>query len=76
MDGNIEIQTPLLDLSKREIIELGTQLEVPLGLTHSCYDPVGDTSCGHCDSCLLRLAGFAQAGLIDPIVYAEVADAR
>ena len=74
-DGPVEIKTPLVDLTKREIIELGTELEVPLGLTHSCYDPIGGVACGYCDSCLLRLAGFAQAGLKDPVTYAEVANA-
>ena len=75
MDGPIEIKPQLLNLSKRQSIELGTQLKVPLALTHSCYDPISDQSCGHCDSCLLRLTGFAQAGLEDPIVYAETANA-
>jgi 7-cyano-7-deazaguanine synthase len=75
MDGTIEIKTPLLDLSKREIIERATRLKVPLALTHSCYDPINEQSCGQCDSCLLRLTGFAQAGLTDPIVYAGSADA-
>lgn len=66
-----EIRTPLIDLSKAAIIELGTRLGVDYGLTHSCYDPddVG-RACGRCDSCKLRLEGFAAAGLTDPVPYA------
>ena len=68
-DGAISISTPLLQLTKREIVELASALQVPLGMTHSCYDPVDHLSCGHCDSCLLRLAGFEAAGVEDPIIY-------
>jgi 7-cyano-7-deazaguanine synthase len=65
-----QIHTPLIRLSKAEIIRLGTQLGVDYGLTHSCYDPdASGTSCGRCDACLLRLAGFAAAGLRDPLPY-------
>ncbi len=67
---NLNIHTPLIHLSKAEIIRLGVSLGVDYSLTHSCYDP--DSSgrpCGECDSCLLRLAGFAEAGLIDPLRY-------
>ena len=62
--------TPLVSLTKTEIVQLGTKLGVDYSLTHSCYDPDSDgQSCGHCDSCLLRLTGFAEAGLTDPVTY-------
>jgi 7-cyano-7-deazaguanine synthase len=65
------IHAPLVDLSKADIIRRGLSLEVPYELTHSCYDPTRDgLSCGHCDSCLLRLAGFRDAGVADPVPYA------
>lgn len=67
---HIEIRTPLLKLTKSEIIRLGLTLEVPFHLTHSCYDPVGTVACGQCDSCLIRKRGFAEAGVVDPIPYA------
>jgi 7-cyano-7-deazaguanine synthase len=66
----IQIHTPLIRLSKREIIELAVELGVDLRLTHSCYDPdAAGRSCGRCDSCRLRLKGFAEAGLKDPVEY-------
>ena len=69
-DGRkIVIDTPLLELSKKEIVLLGTKLGAPLELTTSCYRG-GEAACGACDSCLLRLKGFAEAGLRDPIPYA------
>ncbi|MBN9658517.1 MAG: 7-cyano-7-deazaguanine synthase QueC [Acidobacteria bacterium] len=68
--GRLKIHTPLISLSKAEIIRLGVSLGVDYGLTHSCYDPVGGKPCGHCDSCQLRLAGFREAGLQDPLEYA------
>ena len=68
-DGRkIVIETPLLYLSKREIILKGIQLEAPLEMTTSCYRGE-DLACGQCDSCLLRLKGFEAAGSIDPISY-------
>ena len=68
-DGRlIKIETPLLKLSKKEIVELGTRLRAPLELTTSCYRG-GEAACGTCDSCLLRLKGFAEAHLTDPIPY-------
>jgi 7-cyano-7-deazaguanine synthase len=68
--GALRIHAPLLELTKADIIRRGTALGVDYSLTRSCYDPAGDgASCGHCDSCLLRLRGFAQAGLTDPIPY-------
>lgn len=63
----ITIHTPLIDLSKADIIRRGNALGVDYGLTLSCYDPSSDGKpCGHCDSCLLRARGFEDAGLIDP----------
>ena len=69
--GNLNIETPLLHLSKAEIIALAASLDSPLHLTHSCYDPIDGVSCGVCDSCILRLKGFNEAGITDPIAYAE-----
>jgi 7-cyano-7-deazaguanine synthase len=66
----LRIHTPLLHLSKAQIIQRGRELGVDYSLTHSCYDPSPNgTSCGQCDSCLLRLKGFAEAGVADPIPY-------
>ena len=66
----LHIHTPLIALSKREIIELAKELGVDLGLTHSCYDPDSrGRACGRCDSCRLRLKGFAEAGMKDPLEY-------
>ncbi len=64
------IHAPLIALSKAEIIRRGMELGVDYGLTHSCYDPdERGRGCGHCDSCQLRLKGFAEAGLTDPAPY-------
>ncbi len=69
---HIQIHTPLLKLTKAEIIKLGTDLGVDYSLTHSCYDPAKDgRSCGHCDACQLRLRGFREAGLTDPVEYVD-----
>ena len=69
-DSPYRIHAPLISLTKSEIIERGTSLGVDYSLTHSCYDPTDDGhSCGRCDSCTLRLKGFSEAGLIDPITY-------
>jgi 7-cyano-7-deazaguanine synthase len=66
------IRAPLLQLNKAAIIRLGTGLGVDYGLTWSCYDPAPQgRACGRCDSCRLRLKGFAEAGLTDPIRYAR-----
>jgi 7-cyano-7-deazaguanine synthase len=65
----ITIRTPLLDLTKADIIRLGASLGLNYALTHSCYDPLPDgRPCGRCDSCLLRAKGFAEAGLADPLL--------
>lgn len=63
------IQTPLLRLSKAEIIRKGLALGVDYSGTHSCYDPQGNKACGRCDACRLRLRGFAEAGKMDPVEY-------
>jgi 7-cyano-7-deazaguanine synthase len=66
----LKINTPLIALSKAQIIRKGMELGVDYSLTHSCYDPGTDSAaCGHCDSCLLRLKGFQEAGLSDPVRY-------
>ena len=73
VDGTmpIRIQTPLLQLTKREIVKLGMSLDVDYSLTLSCYDPtIGGMACGHCDACRLRLRGFSEAGISDPADYA------
>jgi 7-cyano-7-deazaguanine synthase len=72
---SVRIRAPLIDLTKREIVELGTRLGVDYALTTSCYDPgPNGEACGHCDACQLRLKGFADAGLADPATYS--ADTR
>jgi 7-cyano-7-deazaguanine synthase len=66
----LTIHTPLIALSKREIIEQGVALGVDYGITRTCYDPSPDgAACGRCDACLLRLKGFREAGLEDPAPY-------
>jgi 7-cyano-7-deazaguanine synthase len=70
--ADFRIHAPLISMSKAEIIRTGAKIGVDFALTHSCYDPTADRlACGQCDSCQLRLAGFRDAGLIDPIRYAE-----
>jgi len=65
----LTIHTPLIELSKADIIRLGLSLGLNYGLTHSCYDPIEDgRPCGHCDSCRLRAAGFSEAGATDPLI--------
>jgi 7-cyano-7-deazaguanine synthase len=66
----VRIHTPLVHLSKAQIIRRGLELGVDYGLTHSCYDPSADGSpCGQCDACLLRLKGFKEVGVADPVAY-------
>jgi len=67
----LSLKAPLVHLDKAEIVRLGTRLGAPLHLTWSCYQ-AEEAACGHCDSCLLRLRGFARAGLADPIPYAAI----
>jgi 7-cyano-7-deazaguanine synthase len=69
---SLTVHTPLIHLSKAEIIRLGLSLGLDYGLTHSCYDPAEDgRPCGHCDSCRLRAAGFADAGATDPLIQSR-----
>jgi 7-cyano-7-deazaguanine synthase len=68
--GRLRIRTPLIDLTKAQIIQRGLELGVDYSVTLSCYDPTDDgRSCGHCDACLFRARGFADAGIIDPTRY-------
>jgi 7-cyano-7-deazaguanine synthase len=67
-----QIHTPLIKFSKAEIVRKAVELGVDFSLTHSCYDPTPEgLACGECDSCLLRLKGFREAGIKDPIRYAK-----
>ena len=69
---SVSIHTPLMRLGKAEIVRLAQELGLDLGLTWSCYDPnAAGRPCWQCDSCLLRLKGFAEAGLTDPLEYAS-----
>jgi 7-cyano-7-deazaguanine synthase len=64
------VHTPLVEMTKAAIIRRGTELGVDYGLTHSCYAPnTAGTACGRCDACHIRLKGFAEAGIVDPIEY-------
>ena len=68
--GRPRLVTPLISMTKAEIIRRGVELGVDYSLTHSCYDPdSGGRACGHCDSCLLRKRGFEEAGVKDPTRY-------
>lgn len=67
-DGDIEVLTPVIDLTKAQIVLKAQELEAPVHMSWSCYER-GDVACGECDSCALRLRGFQQAGLKDPINY-------
>lgn len=71
-DTHIEIVTPVIELRKSEIVQRGFELGAPLHLSWSCYKRE-DVACGECDSCALRLRGFREAGLADPIPYAQAA---
>jgi 7-cyano-7-deazaguanine synthase len=72
---SITIHTPLIELSKREIIEQGMALGVDYGLTLTCYDPSAEgLACGRCEACLLRLKGFREVGMEDPAEYQTVSD--
>jgi 7-cyano-7-deazaguanine synthase len=73
--GRYQVHTPIIAMTKAQIIRVGTKLGVDYSLTHSCYDPdPAGRSCGRCDSCRLRLKGFAEAGLTDPIEYTDACD--
>lgn len=67
-ETSLEVVTPIIGMKKGEIVRLGHELEAPLHLTWSCYRRE-DTACGECESCVLRLRGFAEAGLRDPLPY-------
>lgn len=67
--GKFTVWTPIIEMTKRQIILQGTKLGVDYSLTHSCYDPVDGKACGRCDSCVLRLKGFMEAGIEDPADY-------
>jgi 7-cyano-7-deazaguanine synthase len=74
-DGEIVVKTPLIGLKKREIVRLGVELAAPLHVSWSCYS--GETeACGVCESCVLRLRAFAEAGVADPIAYARTSSAK
>jgi 7-cyano-7-deazaguanine synthase len=63
----LRVHTPLIGLTKAEIVKLGQRLGVDYGITWSCYDPTPEgTPCGHCDACALREKGFREAGMVDP----------
>ena len=69
--GKFRVHAPLLMMTKEQIIARGLDLGVDYGLTHSCYDPTPEgLSCGHCDSCAIRLAAFKTLGMADPAKYA------
>jgi len=73
--ANFQIHTPLIELTKGQIIRRGVELGVDYGLTHTCYDPnPAGISCGRCDACQLRLAGFEEAGVVDPLEYQRKAE--
>ncbi len=73
----LTIHTPLIELSKREIVERGMGLGVDYGITLTCYDPASDgAACGRCEACLIRLKGFREAGLEDPAPYQTVSGKR
>jgi 7-cyano-7-deazaguanine synthase len=67
--GRYRVRTPLITLSKADIIRRGLELGLDYRLTHSCYDPAADgRPCGRCDSCVLRAKGFREAGVADPLL--------
>jgi 7-cyano-7-deazaguanine synthase len=73
----LTIHTPLIALSKREIIERGVALGLDYSITSTCYDPAPDgAACGHCEACVLRLKGFREAGMEDPAAYQAVSGKR
>jgi len=70
----LRIHTPLIAMTKRQIIKRGMELGVDYSMTSTCYDPSSDgKACGGCDACILRLKGFAENGISDPTVYVKAA---
>jgi len=73
--ASFRVHAPLMELGKGDIVRRAAELGVDLGLTHTCYAPATVSgrlhSCGACDACLLRLAGFAEAGVVDPLPYLQ-----
>jgi len=70
----IEIHTPLIQLTKKEIIQKGIALGVDYSITATCYDPTSNgEACGRCDACMLRLKGFEEVGILDPAIYSAIA---
>ena len=67
--GRFRVHAPLQMMTKAQIIRRGLELGLDYGLTHSCYDPTSAGPCGRCDSCVLRAAGFAEAGVPDPLLH-------
>ena len=74
-EGNIRVETPLIAMRKREIVTRGVELGAPFHVSWSCYSDE-DAACGRCESCVLRLRAFAEAGMIDPIQYVAGAKNR
>ncbi len=72
-ETRITVETPLIEMSKKQVVEKGSALGVPFHLTWSCYKNQ-EVACGVCDSCLLRLKGFREAGVVDPIPYDQEKD--
>lgn len=71
--GYYQIHTPIINMNKAQIISIGTRLGMDYALTHSCYDPNhSGKPCGRCDSCILRIKGFTEAGLTDPLEYPDL----
>ncbi|HYM25697.1 MAG TPA: 7-cyano-7-deazaguanine synthase QueC [Vicinamibacterales bacterium] len=66
--ARIRVRTPLITMTKGEIVRRGMALGLDYGLTHSCYDPIDSRPCGRCDSCVLRARGFRDAGVKDPLL--------
>ena len=72
-EQKLQIHTPLIEMTKSEIIKAGTALGVDYSITHSCYDPISKGNpCGRCDACQLRLKGFMEAKMVDPLNYPEI----
>lgn len=70
-NSDIRIVAPLVNLSKDQIIKMGSELGVDFSMTHSCYDPIDGKACGHCDSCIIRAKAFIKSGVKDTTKYAE-----